>query len=232
MFGLKGDGRRVACRMHKDEEHIDLSKAICAVDGCSRTARFGELGERPTACVQHRRPELVDCSTKRCQHVDPTLDADSVGAICFTGANYGDPHERKRCFCRGVALLTPFFSLFFSIHPPLPVCPGEHSGAHWRDAGADGCSPRLPRATPVISTVLGCRSCFPKKKIFVGPFVETGGPSLVYRGNLGECGDVALRCRAPCASPPRAYFCITFLRTLGDAWYSIVDAFIPAEAFL
>lgn len=51
------------------------------------------------------------------------------------------------------------------------------------------------------------------------------------RGNLGECGDVALRCRA-CVSPPRAYFCITFLRALGDARYSIVDVCIPVEAFL
>lgn len=129
-FGLKADGRKVACRMHKEEEHVDLSKAICAVEGCTRPARFGEVGARPTTCVEHRRPEYVDCATKRCEHVDPPTDATSGGIICVAGANYGDALERKRRFCRG-SIHLPFLSLSFPLsllRVPIPSfsLPGAH----------------------------------------------------------------------------------------------------------
>ena len=114
IFGPKPDGRRVACRVHKEEDHVDLSKAICTVDGCARVARFGEIGARPLTCVHHRQPQFVDCSTKRCEHVEPSEYGNSAGTLCLAGANYGDPLERKRRFCRGAASCIP------SSVPPCP----------------------------------------------------------------------------------------------------------------
>ena len=100
-YGHRADMRRVACATHKQDCMLNLTKALCYVETCPRAARFGAVGQRPVACVLHRREEFVDRATKRCQHREPALTGDGAAApACTAGANYGDACEGKRRFCR------------------------------------------------------------------------------------------------------------------------------------
>ena len=100
-YGHRADERRVACATHKQDSMLNLTKALCYVETCPRAARFGAVGQRPVACVLHRREEFVDRATKRCQHREPALTGDGAAApACTAGANYGDACEGKRRFCR------------------------------------------------------------------------------------------------------------------------------------
>ncbi|CAM9198292.1 unnamed protein product, partial [Scytosiphon promiscuus] len=56
------------CKFHKSDNHVDIRKKSCEVEGCTVKPNYGFEGENPRFCALHMEEGMQNLSRGRCRH--------------------------------------------------------------------------------------------------------------------------------------------------------------------
>jgi EsV-1-7 cysteine-rich motif len=59
-FGPPGATVPTVCSRHKEDDSWNLSNRVCQTIGCQVTANYGNLGEKPRFCANHKDPDMIN----------------------------------------------------------------------------------------------------------------------------------------------------------------------------